>query len=521
MPVSDNSSSGGSKCGGNIEQQPPPQSRAAKLLADSKNIINPLKNNKQSGNKKQPLVVIPKRRKHKNYISRRKGNKAAASLRKCNSDPQLYRGFNHWHQLCILDDDNNKEEGQKLSQQRKISSGPTTGKKISVSNKLPQQDTESFFKNRIQELDAAAAKLLSVAQAAQDDERKQMASSASERLDALGVSTPQDVKQQSQQQIDNRVEDLKIKLEEIMVSKNAPTPPKKISAAGLKGTTPTTPSSMAKGTSIRLAQERLAFAAAGKQHTTAGIPRNINIGKIGTIPSLDVTCSPQSTSEAIEQQKSPLVMRKTTKLVDGIEPIHSKDNSSEVIAPANPVLERKLSTKRRRIEDLARIKEELRNAKLPSVDALSRKKAREKKKEELEDAQAKNTVDAVAAAFQQGHASEGVYAKNSIVGLAAKPPASPSMLARRELNRLANRRNPDDEEQNQQEQLQPPQPQLPHSHSGSTKIGSGDKSPTALSPSLRTRQFGIPSFSNSIQNCNLQPAFEMPIFLIPLTLVPV
>ena len=175
MPVSDNSSSGGSKSGGgNTEQQrPPPQSRAAKLLAEGKTIINPIKiGNKQSGNKKQPLVVIPKRRKHKNYISRRKGNKAAASLRKCNSDPQLYRGFNHWHLLCIDGNNNNNKEGQ--IQQRKISSGPTAGKKLSVTNKLPQQDTDSFFKNRIQELDAAAAKLLSVAQAAQDDEKKQI-----------------------------------------------------------------------------------------------------------------------------------------------------------------------------------------------------------------------------------------------------------------------------------------------------------------------------------------------------------
>nr|CAD2139536.1 unnamed protein product [Meloidogyne enterolobii] len=52
----------------------------------------------------QPLVVIPKRRKHKNHISKRKGNRGGvlgSSMRNCVSDPQLYRGFNHWYSLCV------------------------------------------------------------------------------------------------------------------------------------------------------------------------------------------------------------------------------------------------------------------------------------------------------------------------------------------------------------------------------------------------------------------------------------
>jgi hypothetical protein len=253
---------------------------------------------------------------------------------------------------------------------------------------------------------------------------------------------------------------------------------------------------LAKGTSIRLAQERLVFAASGKQHTTTGFPRNINIGKIGTIPSVDVACMP-STSDTIDQQKSPSIGRRQTNIVEGIEPLPSKKSSNEM-SSANPVLERKLSAKKRRTEDLARIKDELRNAKLPSMDDLARKKAREKKKEEMEEAQAKSTVDAVSAAFNQGISGSGPTAdsagnrpKTSIAVLAAKPPASPSMLARRELNRLANRRDPEDE---QQQKLQPPT-QLPHSHSGSARIcGGGSESISSsvkpVSPSISTRPFG-------------------------------
>uniref|UniRef100_A0A914LKS8 non-specific serine/threonine protein kinase n=1 Tax=Meloidogyne incognita TaxID=6306 RepID=A0A914LKS8_MELIC len=46
----------------------------------------------------------PKRRKHKNHISKRKGNRGGvlgSSMRNCVSDPQLYRGFNHWYSLCV------------------------------------------------------------------------------------------------------------------------------------------------------------------------------------------------------------------------------------------------------------------------------------------------------------------------------------------------------------------------------------------------------------------------------------
>lgn len=49
--------------------------------------------------RRMPLVVIPRKRKYKNYVSRRRNNQLLASLRKCSSDPNLYRSYNHWKSL--------------------------------------------------------------------------------------------------------------------------------------------------------------------------------------------------------------------------------------------------------------------------------------------------------------------------------------------------------------------------------------------------------------------------------------
>lgn len=43
-----------------------------------------------------PIVVIPRKRKYKNYVSRRRNTQLIASLRRCFSDPVLYRSYNHW-----------------------------------------------------------------------------------------------------------------------------------------------------------------------------------------------------------------------------------------------------------------------------------------------------------------------------------------------------------------------------------------------------------------------------------------
>lgn len=46
-----------------------------------------------------PIVVIPRKRKYKNYVSRRRNTQLIASLRRCVSDPVLYRSFNRWEGL--------------------------------------------------------------------------------------------------------------------------------------------------------------------------------------------------------------------------------------------------------------------------------------------------------------------------------------------------------------------------------------------------------------------------------------
>ncbi|KAL3989309.1 Protein kinase domain family protein [Acanthocheilonema viteae] len=49
--------------------------------------------------RRMPIVVIPRKRKYKNYVSRRRNTQLIASLRRCFSDPVLYRGYNHWEGL--------------------------------------------------------------------------------------------------------------------------------------------------------------------------------------------------------------------------------------------------------------------------------------------------------------------------------------------------------------------------------------------------------------------------------------
>lgn len=49
--------------------------------------------------RRMPIVIIPRKRKYKNYVSRRRNTQLLASLRKCVSDPHLYRSFNHWKEL--------------------------------------------------------------------------------------------------------------------------------------------------------------------------------------------------------------------------------------------------------------------------------------------------------------------------------------------------------------------------------------------------------------------------------------
>ncbi|KAF7633547.1 Protein kinase domain-containing protein [Meloidogyne graminicola] len=451
----------------NILKSPPKPSPKTNIL------------NKMPWKKQQPLVVIPKRRKHKNLLSKRKGNKGilGSSMRNCVSDPQLYRGFNHWNNLCL--ENLNKTKGTEFLKKTFYSL---------EGNKRPSTDE---FKNKIAQLDVAAAKLLAVAENIEEDERYLMAASASERLEAMGIPSP-NIGERRKNQKEN---------EEQKQNFNQTNFKKKINSN--QQNEKQTSSSLAKGTSIRLAQERLAFAAGGRQHTTGGINKNTtNIGKIGVIPSLDITttCTP-STSTAITV--SPTEQKKI--LIEEIEQINKMEGEN-----SEGKIERKISARRRRIEDLAKIKEELRNTKLPSFS--KRKKGKKQKQEELADAQAKSTVDAISAAFhtttitnnespqisQPSTSTIKPPTTNSTNLYAAKPPASPSLLARRELNRLANRREPDD---------------------GKTKTSSEEQKQQLLSPTLHTRKISGRLRSGNISP-NITSSSNVP-STIPLVAVPI
>ncbi|VDK69732.1 unnamed protein product [Litomosoides sigmodontis] len=49
--------------------------------------------------RRMPIVVIPRKRKYKNYASKRRNTQFIASLRRCFSDPMSYRSYNHWDGL--------------------------------------------------------------------------------------------------------------------------------------------------------------------------------------------------------------------------------------------------------------------------------------------------------------------------------------------------------------------------------------------------------------------------------------
>lgn len=49
--------------------------------------------------RRMPIVVIPRKRKYKNYVSRRRNTQLLANLRRCLSDPMLYKSFNHWQKM--------------------------------------------------------------------------------------------------------------------------------------------------------------------------------------------------------------------------------------------------------------------------------------------------------------------------------------------------------------------------------------------------------------------------------------
>lgn len=48
-----------------------------------------------------PIIVIPRKRKYKNYVSRRRNTQLLANLRRCTSDPIAYKSYNQWNGLTL------------------------------------------------------------------------------------------------------------------------------------------------------------------------------------------------------------------------------------------------------------------------------------------------------------------------------------------------------------------------------------------------------------------------------------
>ncbi|KAI6243966.1 Serine/threonine-protein kinase Doa [Aphelenchoides fujianensis] len=271
------------------------------------------------GLKRMPLVVIPKRRKHKDYVSRRRNPQLLANLRKCTSDPYLYRSYNNWSKLCYSD-----------------------GKADAASPAVSQH--------------------LSIASSTQPSPRP-----------------PAD----------------------------APSPNTR-SAAESRKILSSIPSSPRSGRKL--------------------------LNPINPKPVPEVGSSVQAEAKKIDAKQT------ATTEADKPTTSTAKPKAGAKTAAGGANLERKASAaKRRRAEELAQIKKELReSAKLPQLSAIP------KNKEASDEAKAKNTVNAVTAAFSTADqtraplstnvaapspmaASQSGTSKNS----AAKPPASPSVGRRR------------------------------------------------------------------------------------------
>ncbi|KAI6227221.1 Serine/threonine-protein kinase Doa [Aphelenchoides besseyi] len=268
------------------------------------------------GLKRMPLVVIPKRRKHKDYVSRRRNTQLLANLRKCTSDPYLYRSYNNWSKLCYHD-------------------GKTDGSPIS------------------QPISAASAVL-----------------PTSRLLNESGSS------------------------------------PTARSIAESRKLLSSIPSSPRSGRKL--------------------------LNPIAQKPTAEVDLSAaRAELKKIDSKQQP---------TEAKDPVVPKTKTSQKSGTGTTNLERKGSAaKRRRAEELAQIKKELReSAKLPQLSVIP------KNKEASDEAKAKNTVNAVTAAFSTADqtrtpittnmttttpmaTSQNSSSKNS----AAKPPASPSVGRRR------------------------------------------------------------------------------------------
>lgn len=361
-----------------------------------------------------PVVPISKRRKAKNYVAaRRKAGGKAATKRPWKSDPCLYKGFDCWPSV--------REE---LS--TKTSDVGAEARKITGSGGL-HADLSS--------LEAAAKFLgsLTIEEGPVDETKKKMASSASDKLDVAGLASYKQAQQTP------TADESDTKLNSISNNVVKPPPPPTSPKPRVKLIPPTT----------------------NQQNSKKQVEKVLGTSTNNT--SLPSTSKSKPKSSDLRQQTKKDEAKSTNEKLEA----------------------KKAAQRRRRQEELTQIKRELREAgeklttNFNSSASINTNKSSEQI--ELED-EAKNTVEQVTAAFSTISATTktgdvSTETKSTTINSAqvpspkinlngetkaitsankkpinpansnSKPPASPSsLLARRELNRLANRKNSDDDD---------------------------------------------------------------------------
>lgn len=334
--------------------------------------------------KNMPIVVIPKRRKHKNYVSRKRNPQIANNLRRCTSDPNIYKSYNQWALLCLKDNENilKKNVVKNQTSKRFKELMGTSGKSTGTQNVLDVLTSPS-------------------------SQRKKL---FNDKFDKSNVH--------KKQTFDNNLNNNTSKL--IKTKPQAP---------------------------IQLAKEKLTAKKFSLNNPSLGQQINFksNQASVDYAESTEINVLTKPAGDI----KPPLAE---------FEPLNDliveEDFSIKKITP-DPIV---LANKRQRFDELAKIKQELREtgAKLPSLSVINKKMVTKKKvlhqqqldskKEASDETKAKNTVDAVTAAFSSklstvtnNEALNNVgsfninittRSKNNLTTY-QKPPISPSMGATR------------------------------------------------------------------------------------------
>lgn len=324
------------------------------------------------GVKRVPLVVIPRRKKHKNYVSRRRNTQMVANLRRCSSDPVIYKSFNSWTGLSKAFGDEEKQRPVQQSTQLADAVRNGGGRQFPVAEQAPSAPS-------------AASKL-------------------SQRKFPIGGTT---------------------------APKNAfgPTQPSRVAVPA-----------KANNGAVSAARNALGFDkkpdVEKKPDEKASAPSGPvrRLSRKMAAPSVDATCAPSTSSIPTSPLPPPSPSAKIPPAAD----------------PKASPIEKKITARRKKVDELAQIKKELREGpKIPPLSSVIRKQSGENSDE----AKAKNTVDAITAAFAKVNTSEAVQSPTQVRKMsgqkelvqpgapaknatAAKPPASPSMGVRREPQKL-------------------------------------------------------------------------------------